>query len=89
MMTDADWDELYRRGSEYAANRISELYRDDAIQNGLCRVLQVVRDKPPNLPTDPEQRLKYLTACMCNEIRLMAPQDKPGQTPRLPTVPTL
>ena len=99
MSTDNDWASvglddgtiarLYTVAREYAAKRIHELHRDDAIQNGICRVLYVVANPPENLPTEPEERFKYLSRCLYNEIGLMAPQDIPGPTPRLPGIPTL
>ena len=97
-MNDAQWAalgltepvlaELYRRGRKYAAARISEVHREDAVQNGMCRVLCVVADPPKSLPQDPDGRLNYLTRCLNEAILAMAPQDQPGPTPRLPRIPT-
>ena len=66
-LTDEVLNELYRRGRDYAARRISPEYRDDAVQDGMCEVLKMVANPLPNYPDDPEGRLKYLTKILCRE----------------------
>lgn len=66
-LTDDVIEELYRRGREYAERRIVLAHREDAIQHGMCRVLELVRDPTQNYPDDPEGRLKYLTKTLYRE----------------------
>ncbi len=78
---------LYSRGEAYAAHCIKSCFQDDAVQNGMCRVLAVVAKPPERLPTDPEELLKYLTRCLYNEIAALIPHNQNDKaTRRLPNV---
>ena len=68
-LTEEVLEELYRRARGYAANCIQPDHRDDAIQEGMCRVLLVVSCPPSDYPEDPEKRLNYLTSVICNRAK--------------------
>ena len=79
-LTDDVLEELYRRGREYAANRIASGYRDDAVQDGMCEVLKMVANPLDNYPDDPEGRLKYLTKILCREALKRVTRRTPPDT---------
>ena len=87
-LTESVLAKLYQHARQYAANRVSLDHREDAVQNGMCRVLYAVTNYPESIPDNPEDRLKYLVTCLTAEILAMAPQDQLGPTPRLPRIPT-
>ena len=66
-LTDAVIDELYRRGRDYAEQRIASRHREDAVQHGMCCILRIVSNHPKNYPATPEERLKYLTKALYRE----------------------
>ena len=72
-LTDDVLAELYRRGRKYASARITREHQEDAVQDGMCRVLVVASDPPSDYPEDPLKRLNYLTTVLCNEaMRLIS-----------------
>ena len=85
-LTDEVIQELYRRGDEYALARIVFAHREDAVQHGMCRVLQLVRDPTENYPDDPEERLKYLTKTLYRETMHFVTRKLPPDT-NIPTIP--
>ena len=76
--------ELYRRGRRYAAKRIGLEHQEDAVQDGMFEVLRVAACPPDNYPEDPEDRLKYLTAVLCNESMKFVTRRCPPD-PEIPT----
>ena len=63
-LTDEVLAELYRRGRQYAAKRIEYEHQEDAVQDGMCRILDIVVCPPEDYPAAPDERLKYLTKCL-------------------------
>lgn len=72
--------ELYRRGREYAAARIKQEHREDAMQDGMCRILAIASNPPNNYPKDPEERLKYLTKVLYNAAMKRVTRKTPPDT---------
>lgn len=66
-LTDAVIEELYRRGRDYAERRIVLAHREDAVQHGMCALLNGLLDHADNYPEAPEERLKYLTKVLYRE----------------------
>jgi hypothetical protein len=79
-LTDDVLAELYRRGREYAANRIAPGYREDAVQDGMFEVLKVVLHPPENYPADPPGQLVYLTKALYNEAMKRVTRKTPADT---------
>ena len=79
-LTDEVLAELYRRGRQYAANRIGFEHREDAVQDGMCRVLLVAACPPDDYPEDPTKRLNYLTTVLCNESMRLITRRTPLDT---------
>ena len=81
-LTDSVITELYRRGRDYAERRIGPAHRDDAVQDGMCEVLKVVANPPVNYPTDPTERLDYLTKALYNSaMKRITRKTPPDTTP--------
>ena len=72
--------ELYRRGRNYAATRIPLEHQDDAVQDGMYRVLAIASDPPDDYPEDPQKRLNYLTIALCNEAMKRVTRKTPSDT---------
>jgi len=72
--------ELYRRGRAYAVARIGQEHQEDAVQDGMCRVLAIASDPPDNYPTDLNERLDYLTKALYNEAMKRVTRKTPPDT---------
>ena len=72
--------ELYRRGRAYAAARIGQEHQEDAVQDGMCRVLAIASDPPGNYPADPKERLDYLTKALYNAAMKRVTRKTPPDT---------
>ena len=79
-LTDTVLTELYKRGNEYVATRIPSQHREDAIQYGMSRILHVVTHPPDNLPSDPEELLKYLTKTLYRQSVQFLSREIPPDT---------
>jgi len=79
-LTDEVIEELYRRGRGYAARCIAHAHREDAVQEGMCRVLAVVLEPSEDYPEEPEARLNYLAAVLCNQCKKYVSRTLPQDT---------